>query len=63
MLNVGRQSVDTGVLARQGEKELHVWWLGLDKELEEMARACPGCAVKAAPPQSAVHSWEKTRGP
>ena len=42
----------------------YVWWPGLDKELEELARACPGCTEKrAAPPHSPVHPWERTSGP
>ncbi|KAK8392810.1 hypothetical protein O3P69_014921 [Scylla paramamosain] len=41
-----------------------VWWPGLDKELEELARSCIKCTEKrAAPPQCAVHHWERTRAP
>ncbi|XP_045118191.1 uncharacterized protein LOC123508521 [Portunus trituberculatus] len=43
---------------------LYVWWPGLDKELEELARSYIRCTEKrAAPPQSAVHHWERTRAP
>ena len=40
-----------------------MWWPYLDKQLEELARACPGCKEKrAAPPHSADHPWKWTRG-
>ena len=36
----------------------HVWWAGLDKEIEELVRACQSCqAVKDAPPVAPLHPW------
>ena len=36
----------------------HVWWSGLDKDLEAMARSCRAClAVKQAPANAPLHPW------
>ena len=36
----------------------HVWWSGLDKDLEAMARSCCAClAVKQAPANAPLHPW------
>ena len=36
----------------------HVWWSGLDKDLEVMARSCRAClAVKQAPANALLHPW------
>ena len=36
----------------------HVWWPGLDKELEMLVKACHGCwAVKSNPPKVPLHPW------
>ena len=37
----------------------HVWWRGMDKDIEAMARSCSKCvAVKQAPPKAPLHPWE-----
>lgn len=36
----------------------HVWWSGLDKDLEALARSCRAClAVKQAPANAPLHPW------
>ena len=36
----------------------HVWWPGLDKELEMLVKACQACqAVKDNPPKAPLHTW------
>lgn len=36
----------------------HVWWPGIDKELEALAKSCVDCAaVKQAPVSAPLHSW------
>lgn len=36
----------------------HVWWTGLDHDLEVLVKNCPACAeVKQAPPKAPLHPW------
>ena len=36
----------------------HVWWKGLDKDLEEFGRSCCAClAVKQSPAKAQLHPW------
>ena len=36
----------------------HVWWSGIDKELESLVKSCPDCAVvKQAPAKAPLHPW------
>ena len=36
----------------------HVWWPGLDKDLEKMAKSCAQClAVKQGPASAPLHPW------
>ena len=36
----------------------HVWWPGLDKEMESLVKACHSCqAVKDNPPKAPSHPW------
>ena len=36
----------------------HLWWPGLDKDLEDLAKACQACQeVKQAPPAAPMHPW------
>ena len=36
----------------------HVWWAGLDKEIEELVQACQSCqAMKNAPPVAPLQPW------
>ncbi|KAL5010737.1 hypothetical protein ScPMuIL_013042 [Solemya velum] len=37
----------------------HVWWPGIDKDIEALAKGCEGCqAVKHSPPAAPIHQWE-----
>ncbi|XP_026742884.1 uncharacterized protein K02A2.6-like [Trichoplusia ni] len=37
----------------------YVYWPSLDKDIEEVCRACPACrAVRDAPPHAPLHPWE-----
>ena len=36
-----------------------MWWPGLDKDIENLARSCEQClAVKQKPPVAPFHPWE-----
>ena len=36
----------------------HVWWSGIDKELEALVKSCPDCAaVKQMPAKAPLHPW------
>ena len=36
----------------------HVWWSGIDKELESLVKSCPDCTVvKQAPAKAPLHPW------
>ena len=36
----------------------HVWWPGLDKDIESLAKSCQAClAVKQAPPRAPLQPW------
>ena len=36
----------------------HVWWPGIDKELEALAKSCQDCAaVKQTPAKAPLHPW------
>ncbi|KAL3123271.1 hypothetical protein niasHT_006814 [Heterodera trifolii] len=46
-------------LARQ-----HVYWPGIDHQIEEVVRKCEPCATEAkAPKKTELHSWPKAEGP
>ncbi|KAL3112273.1 hypothetical protein niasHT_013292 [Heterodera trifolii] len=46
-------------LARQ-----HVYWPGIDQQIEEVVRKCETCATEAkAPKKTELHSWPKAKGP
>ena len=36
----------------------HVWWAGIDKELENLVKSCTECAaVKQSPAKAPLHPW------
>jgi hypothetical protein len=42
----------------------HVWWAGIDKELEALAKSCTECAaVKQSPAKAPLHPWGWPRRP
>ncbi|XP_062865163.1 uncharacterized protein K02A2.6-like [Trichomycterus rosablanca] len=37
----------------------YVWWPGIDRQIEDITKTCPGChSVQNAPPQAPLHPWE-----
>ena len=47
-----------GVTRMKSVARSYMWWPGLDKELEHLAKACQSCqAVKRAPPVAPLHPW------
>ena len=47
-----------GVSKMKALARSHVWWAGLDKDLEALAKSCSSCAaVKQAPNKAPVHPW------
>ena len=48
----------TGVSHMKALARSHVWWKGLDKDLEELGRSCRAClAVKQSPAKAPLHPW------
>ncbi len=42
----------------------YLWWPGIDKEIENLARSCESClAVKHKPPVAPLHPWEWPQRP
>lgn len=42
----------------------YVWWPGIDKQIEDLTKSCPGChKVQNAPPQAPLHPWEWPSAP
>ncbi|XP_014834021.1 PREDICTED: uncharacterized protein K02A2.6-like [Poecilia mexicana] len=42
----------------------YVWWPGIDKQIEDITKTCPGClSVQNAPPQAPLHPWEWPSAP
>ena len=47
-----------GVTRMKSVARSYIWWPGLDKELENLAKSCTACqAVKAAPPKVPLQPW------
>ncbi len=47
-----------GIVRMKSLARSHVWWPGLDKDLEVRAKACTACqAIKNAPPKAPLHPW------
>ena len=47
-----------GVIRMKSVAQSFIWWPGLDKEIEHLAKACQSCqAVKQAPPVAPLHPW------
>ena len=37
----------------------HVWWKGMDKDIESLGKSCRAClAVKQTPAKAPLHPWE-----
>ncbi len=49
----------TGIVKMKSLARLHVWWPGLDKDIEEMCKQCSPCLQKQPNPSSApLHPWQ-----
>ena len=47
-----------GVVRMKANAQSYMWWLGLDREIEQVAKGCqPSQAVKRAPLKSLLHPW------
>ena len=43
---------------------IHVWWCGIDKDIEQLVRECSACqSVRNAPSTTYLHSWAWPDGP
>lgn len=39
----------------------YIYWKLIDKDIEQLVRACPACTpVKNSPPKAPIHSWEES---
>ena len=48
-----------GIVKMKSLARSYVWWPGIDKDIEEVARACSGCQdVQKAPVSAPLHPWE-----
>lgn len=53
-----------GITRMKALARSHVWWPGLDSEVEAAAKSCSTCAKNARdPPKSTLHSWEVPHAP
>ena len=47
-----------GVTRMKSVARSYMWWPGMDKDIEELAKSCTAClAVKRAPPTVPLHPW------
>ena len=47
-----------GIAKMKALARSHVWWTGMDKYLESLAKSYPECAaVKQAPASAPLHPW------
>jgi transposase InsO family protein len=47
-----------GVTRMKSVARSYMWWPGLDKDLEQLAKSCQSCqAVKGSPPVAPLHPW------
>ena len=48
-----------GVVKMKAMARSHVWWPGIDADIENCARSCTGCAEnRNTPPETPIHPWE-----
>ena len=53
-----------GVVKMKALARSHVWWPGIDKEIEQAASRCEGCRMnKQSPKRTPLHPWEFSEGP
>ena len=53
-----------GIVRMKSLAHSRVWWPGIDKDLEDCAKACRTCqAIRSAPPKAPLHPWEWPTAP
>ena len=53
-----------GVVKMKAMARSHVWWPGIDADIENCARSCTGCAEnRNTPPETPIHPWEYPNRP
>ncbi len=57
-------SAHAGMTRMKALAQQHVWWLGMDAEIEAKAHRCQACQeVANGPAQAPLHPWELPSGP
>ena len=47
-----------GIVRMKSLARLHVWWPGIDKQIEEAVRACTSCqSIRNRPQPVPLHPW------
>ena len=58
MILKGLHQGQSGVSRMKATARSYLWWPGLDKDLEKLAKSCLSCqAVKQTPPVAPLHPW------
>lgn len=53
-----------GIVRMKGLARIHVWWPGMNPDIEKMVQACEACqAVRNRPPPVVLHAWPWPSGP
>ena len=53
-----------GIVKMKSLARNHLWWPGIDREIEEVTRSCEGCQqMKRNPKLTPLHPWEFPGGP
>ena len=47
-----------GIVRMKALARSYVWWPGIDRDVEEVARSCKACGTIAKNPVQLFHSWE-----
>ena len=59
-LHVGHQ----GIVKMKGLARSHVWWPGMDKQIENLVRSCQACqSTRNQPPVVPLHPWPWSTSP